>query len=122
MIDRNKPHREEKEPSFSIYEFKGWLARQPEANFRLPDISCIQAKKIMGDLVGIRVEPRLGLYRLKDQIAQHNESLNSESVKTLATAFKDNGGVVGAMHDLCLVIETNKGEFRLPKLYTKPLS
>jgi hypothetical protein len=119
MMDRNRNHREETEPSFSIYEFKGWLAKQPETDFRLPEFGVIQAKRIMGDVVGESIKSRLGLQRLEDQITQHNEGLGPSEAKALATAFKEHGGIITEMYDLHIRIKTCKGEFELPKLYTK---
>lgn len=118
-MEPKRHSRENREPSFSFYEFKGWLAKQPEEDFSLPEFGVIQANKIMGDIVGKSVESRLGLQRLENQIAEHNADMDQGQVERLAKQFKQQGGVVVEVCDLRLGIDTSLGHFNLPKLYTK---
>jgi hypothetical protein len=106
-----------RDPSFNLYQFKYWLSKQPV--FELPDSDQIRTRNVMGDLVGTKVESRLGQDRLEKQIVKHNPDL--KNIKIIAEAFKKNGGLVAEMHDLKLVVEVTSSKFTLPKMYTKPM-
>jgi len=113
-------NRPSKDPSFSIFEFKSWLAKQPEFSCSFDD-----AKKsnVLSDLIGNMVESRLGLVRLQSQITSHNPELTPDIVEKRARVFKERGGLVKDVADLALIIELRSGAtFALPKIYTKPSS
>lgn len=97
------------EPSFSLYEFKKWLddqAKFPE--FKKPE----ETKRS-----DYHVESRIGISRLKDQIAVHNPDI--KDIGHLAEAFKESGGRATDSDGIHVTIRVGEQEFKLPKLYTK---
>ena len=110
-----------KDPSFSIYEFKYWLEKQPNSELKFPGgfIPHTDNKSVEG--IGIKVESRLGIQRLEEQIVKFNEDL--EHPIEIAKNFKENGGkVVEQRANLTVLVETSLGSFVIPKMYTKPAS
>ena len=111
-----------REPSFSIYEFKYWLEKQPDAGLQPTNLAKVYAQKTTGDATGCKVGSRLGIQRLENEIAKHNIDLKKTTAINLAKCFKDNDGVIVEMlEDLKVVVETKTGKFALPKGYTKPV-
>ena len=112
-----------KDPSFSIYEFRSWLDKQPK-----PELGCPSLQKDKGlneHIVSMgsqkKIESRLGIERLEEQVVKHNPKMDRATAIGLAQYFKENGGTLGGEHENMLVsVRTNRGDFRLPKLYTKP--
>ncbi len=112
-----KKQRNTNDPSFNIWAFKSWFAKQPDID--TGEIPSYKAKKVYGDLTDQQVESRLGIERLRKQIANHNEQLSANEAEHAASAFRDEGGTVVSMDDLKLVIEAGNYRFALPKIYTK---
>lgn len=103
-----------REPSFSLHEFRSWLAKQGQFKMR--------KKKVKNDvnenMVGKTVEPRLGVKRLEQKIAENNKT---EIADILAEQFKNGGGKIVDVSELNVTIEVDGGKFLLPKIYTKNL-
>lgn len=117
MTDNDKSKRE---PSFSIYEFRGWLSKQPEKTFHLTESNSEEIEPEQNDnLIGERVAPRLGVKRLHQQILEHNQEIDQTKLNEVIEDFKEFGGVVTESKDLKFKIKTNLSDFFLPKLYTK---
>ena len=106
-----------KEPSFSIFEFKYWLSKQPD--FKCVTERCSAASEMLNELVDTTVESRLGNQRLEHQIEKHNPDMAKAEIKRAARLFKNEGGVVKEIHNLNLLIEVASITFSLPKIYTK---
>ena len=106
-----------RDPSFSIFEFKYWLSKQPE--FKCMTKHSCNATKHLEELVGETVESRLGRNRLQHQIEKHNPDLSEEEVQRCTRTFKEVGGQVKKINDLNLIIELATTSFSLPKIYTK---
>lgn len=100
------------EPSFSLHEFRSWLAKQGQFKMR--------KKKVKNDvnenMVGKTVEPRLGVKRLEQKIAESNKT---EIADILAEQFKTTGGKIVDVSGLNVTIEVEGGKFVIPKIYTK---
>lgn len=94
-------------------EFSSWLSKQGQFNFSL------KKKKENPHLVGIKVESRLGIERLKQKIQKYNEDSDFEF---LAAQFKKNGGTITEVNDLLIKIQVNDDCFSLPKIYTKKIN
>lgn len=67
-------------------------------------------------MVGKMVEPRLGVKRLEQKIAESNETKIAD---ILAEQFKDCGGKIIDVSGLNVTIEVTGGKFVIPKIYTK---
>lgn len=104
----------QKEPSFSLHEFRSWLSKQGQFKMR--------KKKVKNDvnenMVGKMVEPRLGVKRLEQKIAEGNKT---EIADILAEQFKNAGGKIVDVSELNVTIEVEGGKFVIPKIYTKDL-
>lgn len=101
-----------REPSFSLHEFRSWLAKQtqPKADrSKKHSESC-------DECVGKRVEARLGIERLKQKIAEGNQVDNAEA---LAVEFKEEGGTIVAVKDLLVEVQVESGKFFIPQIYTR---
>jgi hypothetical protein len=100
------------EPSFSLHEFRSWLAKQGQFKMR--------KKKVKNDvnesMVGKTVEPRLGVKRLEQKIAENNDTKIAD---ILAEQFKTTGGKIVDVAELNVTIEVEGGKFVIPKIYTK---
>ena len=106
-----------KDPSFSIWDFRDWLEKQPTDELNFPTL-VKSASQPSNEATAEIVESRLGISRLETEINKHNEGL--EDIGTLAKCFKDNGGtIIESKNNLTVVIETKSGKFVLPRLYTK---
>jgi len=103
---------ERNQPSFSIYAFKYWYAKQPDVinNVLKPEIGNINDQK---------VESRLGTERLTLEITIANSNLEPKQIKELAKAFSSVGGIVKESHEDHVVIECNNNVFNLPKRFVK---
>ncbi len=112
-----KKQRHTDDPSFNIWAFKSWFAKQPDID--TGKIPSYKAKKIYGDLSGQQVESRLGTERLKKQVVTHNDQLSVHEAECAADTFRTYGGKIISMDDLKLVIEAGDYRFSLPKIYTK---
>lgn len=107
-----------RDPSFSIFEFRYWMAKRPQSDFAIGKIEQNNGNKDSSDShIGHSVESRLGIVRLEQQIEKHNNDL--KEVKVIAKDFKDHGGQVVDVDDMCFIIETKLGVFNLPSVYTK---
>jgi len=104
--------RTNKEPSFSLHEFRAWLAKQnePHTNHRKHRPKTAEA------MIGKAVDSRLGPTRLECKITEHN---NTDIAGTLATEFKQFGGIITAVSDLLLEVEVRSGRFMIPTIYVK---
>jgi hypothetical protein len=114
-----------KDPSFSIYEFSSWLNKQPKPELHFPKLRegnhKVVSEHIVDASVPKKIESRLGLERLEEQVMKHNSTLDRATAVGLAKSFKENGGVVsGELEDMTVSVKTEVGCFKLPKLYTKP--
>jgi len=96
------------DPSFSFYDFKKWIDKHP----------CdIEASKIQDkEIVGRKVESRIGIKRLNHQIDQDNPELDAIS---LSEHFKSHGGLIIDEAGKLFLIETDLGQFHIPKVYVK---
>ena len=109
-----------KDPSFSIYEFKYWLEKQPKSELKFPSIAKSDIKHD-SIAMGEKVESRLGICRLEVELLKYNETLEN-SIET-AKYFKENGGkIIEQRSDLTVFVETDVGSFVIPRMYTKPAS
>ena len=106
-----------KDPSFSIFEFRYWLAKQP-------DFDCSRhtkvPQKVRNECVNTKIESRLGPERLRKQIAAHNPDMSDQDVDKCARIFKEHGGSVKEVDDLNLIVELGESTFAIPRAYTKP--
>ena len=110
-----------RDPSFSIYEFRYWLEKQPKSELKFPSISKPNRINENTEGLGVDVESRLGICRLEVEIKKYNETI--DNITDLAKYFKENGGKVIEQRDnLMVFIETTAGSFVIPKMYTKPIS
>ena len=103
-----------REPSFSLHEFRSWLSKQDRLK--------VKKKKAKNDvsegLIGRMVEPRLGVTRLEQKIAESNKT---DVADILAERFKECGGRITAVSELDVTIEVEGRTFNLPKMYTKDM-
>jgi hypothetical protein len=109
MTERNN-----REPSFSLHEFRSWLAKQGQPKMRKKKAKT----KLQEAMIGKMVEPRLGLTRLEQKIAESNKT---EVADILADDFKTNGGKITEVNELMVRIEVGSGSFLIPKIYTKDM-
>lgn len=104
----------QREPSFLLHEFRSWLAKQGQFKMR--------KKKVKNDvnesMIGKMVEPRLGVKRLEQKIAESNKT---DIADILAEQFKDNGGKIVDVTELHVTVEVEGGKFCIPKIYTKDM-
>ncbi len=91
-------------PSFSLNDFRKWLA----------DSKKLEHKSEKKDSI---VESRIGLSHLESQVKKHNPNL-AEPAK-FAKAFKEEGAKVLQANGDALLLEIKLGSFLLPKLYVK---
>ena len=103
---------ERSQPSFSIYAFKYWYAKQPDMTNNLLQPEAVDANDK-------KVESRLGVERLVLEIASANPGFQTKQVTELAKLFSVSGGIVKESQDDYLVIVSNNNEFKLPKKYIK---
>lgn len=100
------------EPSFSLHEFRSWLAKHQE-----PKPKKKRAKtQISEAMIGKLVESRLGIKRLEQKITENNQT---DIADILADEFKACGGKVTAVSDLLVNVEVKSGSFLIPRIYTK---
>ena len=101
-----------KEPSFSLHEFRSWLAKQNEPKLRKKKAKSELTEAMIGKIV----ESRLGLKRLEQKISENNKTKLAD---ILAGDFKDNGGKIVAVNELLVEVVVESGSFLIPKIYTK---
>ena len=89
-----------KEPSFSLNDFKKWMANQNED--KTPDI------------IGMTVESRISIKKLIDKIEPESGDLYE-----VAKDFKRHGGCVAEMDGSSLLIEVNAGSFIISRLFVR---
>lgn len=100
----------EHEPSFSLNDFKKWMASQTDKPTR--------KSRNHSELVGTMVESRVGVKRLVNKM-----TVDDGEARELAEDFKNHGGVVvDSDKDENLLIEVDSGTFMLPKFFTKKAS
>lgn len=105
----------QREPTFSLNEFRYWLNRNKEDK---PERQ--KSNKIHRDETNITVESRLGLSRLSQKILEHNsDTLDQDKATDLAKQFKEEGAKILVVEDLMAIIELDGTKFNLPKMYTK---
>ena len=102
-----------REPTFSINEFRSWLSKQNDLD---KGNRKKKAPEINESFVGKEVEPRLGIHRLVEKIAEYNQNVDAEE---LANQFKSAGGTILGVTDLLVTVETTAGTFALPKFYMR---
>jgi len=105
-------HKNNKEPSFSLHEFRSWLAKQQEPKPRKKKVK----SKLTEAMIGKCVESRLGLLRLEQKITESNKT---DIADILADDFKENGGKIVGVSELMVEVEVASGKFLIPKIYTK---
>jgi Rps23 Pro-64 3,4-dihydroxylase Tpa1-like proline 4-hydroxylase len=108
-------HDPQREPTFSLNEFRYWLNRnkddQPERK---------KSMKVQRNETNIRVESRLGISRLSQKILEHNaDTLDKEQADALAMQFKEEGAKILVVEDLMAIIQIDDVKFNLPKGYTR---
>ncbi len=104
------------EPSFSLNEFRSWLSKHkaPKA-----DRPAAKKGKAGEQMVGTKVESRLGVGRLAEKIAEANKGMEPDVAAEVAEAFKAGGGVIAEVAGLTVSVTVGKHTFALPKIYTK---
>lgn len=107
MSDNNKG-----EPSFSLHEFRSWLAKQGQFKMRKKKVKNAMHESMIGKMV----ESRLGVKRLEQKIAENNET---DIADILADQFKEFGGKIVEVTELMATVEVEGGKFVIPKIYTK---
>lgn len=118
-MNNNKYNNSQRDANFNIFEFKKWFSDQPDTTLQANGLKKSNANVADDQLIGETVSSRLGLKRLETQIQQHNESIDLDKAILLAKAFKSDHGTVLEANDLNIIIQSSKGQFSLPKIYTK---
>ena len=94
------------EPSFSLNDFKRWMASQKRQTSESPKKS---------RLVGRYAESKIGAKRLINHITAENGV-----AEELARDFRRYGGVIAEVdRDNTLLIEVESGTFRVPKFFCR---
>jgi len=97
------------EPSFSLGDFKKWMASQSKPT-----------PKARGhaELVGMHVESKISIKRLMTKMTADEGDLTE-----LANDFRQNGGtIVDSDKDDNVLIEVDAGSFTIPKFFVKKSS
>ena len=89
-----------KEPSFSLNDFKKWMANQNEE--KTPDI------------IGMTVESKISMKKLLDKIEPETGELYE-----VAKDFRTHGGRVSEMDGSSLLIEVDSGSFIISRLFVR---
>ena len=98
---------DEHEPSFSLNDFKKWMAGQNDKPTR----------KTRGhaELVGMHVESKIGVKRLMAKMLE-----TDGDVAELASDFRQHGGVIlDSDKDDNVLIEVDSGTFTIHKFFVK---
>ncbi len=93
----------EDEPSFSLHDFKKWMAGQNDKPARQ-----------RSELIGLRVESKLSPKRLVKRI-----EIEEGDSKSLVKEFCHYGGVIIGVDDNRLLVEVEEGSFYVPKFFCK---
>jgi hypothetical protein len=97
----------EHEPSFSLNDFKKWMASQTDKPTR--------KSRNHAEIVGTMIESKIGVKRLMSKML-----VDEGDVRELAEDFKEHGGVVvDSDKDEILLIEVDSGTFMLPKFFVR---
>ena len=91
-----------REPSFSLNDFKKWMDSQSDYTMRKHQI-------------GTKVESKISLKKLIDRI----EPEEGDLVEFLAKDFKRNGGTLAQMDGQAFLIEVDTGSFVISRLFVK---
>jgi hypothetical protein len=93
------------EPSFSLNDFKKWMANQKP----------VPRKKT--DLIGIKVESKLSPKRLIKKI-----DTEDGNIRHLAREFYHYGGTIIDVDRDNILVEVDSGTFHIPRFFCKKLS
>ena len=96
------------EPSFSLNDFKKWMASQNDAPSH-------HEKARRSPYIGLQVESKLGVKRLVHKMLASEDC----DVHELAQDFRREGGIVVGAEGENLVIEVDSGTFQLPKFFVR---
>jgi hypothetical protein len=97
----------EDEPSFSLNDFKKWMANQTDKP--------LPAARRIHELVGTYVDSRLSQKRLVNQIV-----VEEGDVEELAKDFRRHGGVIRQVgKEDNVLVEVSSGTFFIPKFFVR---
>jgi hypothetical protein len=99
-------------PSFSVHEFKNWMAQQPN----MSDFFDLKMEQNDADneLVGREVGAKVSLNKLIQKI--HTDE---GDVEELAADLAENGGIILDVEEKNLLVEVDSGCFYIPRFCVK---
>lgn len=100
----------EHEPSFSLNDFKKWMASQTDKPSR--------KSRNHAEIVGTMIESKISVKRLISKMI-----VDEGDTRELAEEFKEHGGVIlDSDKDENLLIEVDSGTFSLPKFFVRKVT